>query len=124
MFESLEDFDDLHSKPSAFQANMPMSVVGSLDDLDLDAELYQTYAKAKNFLSTVEYNEEIPPNQVSQVINTITAILKEIVRLQTDLHNAERVKKLEQAMITALKVTPKETQELFFEEYERLSASV
>ena len=50
-------------------------------------------------------------------MNTISAILKEIVKMQTDLYNAERVKKLEAAMIDALKLAPKEAQDAFFEQY-------
>lgn len=93
---------------------------GSLKSLDLDGELYNAYAKAKNYLAIVQTDEDIPPNQVAQVFNTISAILKEIVKMQTDLYNAERVKKLEAAMLKAIKVAPKEAQLVFLEEYEAI----
>lgn len=94
-----------------------MAEHGSLKSLDLDGELYNAYAKAKNYLAIVQTDEDIPPNQVAQVFNTISAILKEIVKMQTDLYNAERVKKLEAAMIAAIKKAPKESQESFMKDY-------
>lgn len=93
---------------------------GSLKSLDLDAELYNTYAKAKNYLADVQSDEGIPPNQLAQLMNTISAILKEIVKMQTELHNAEQVKKYEQAVIFALKKAPESVQKDFFDELARL----
>lgn len=100
-----------------------MAEHGSLKSLDLDGELYNAYAKAKNYLAIVQTDEDIPPNQVAQVFNTISAILKEIVKMQTDLYNAERVKKLEAAMLKAIKMAPKDAQLAFLEEYEAILRS-
>ena len=93
---------------------------GTLKSLNLDSELYTTYAKAKNYLADVQSDPEIPPNQIAQVMNTITSILREIVKMQTELHNAEQVKKYEQAVIFALKKAPESVQEDFFNELARL----
>lgn len=90
---------------------------GSLSTLNLDSELYIRYTKAKRFLDSIENDTSIAPNQVAQVMNTITTILKEITRLQTELYNAERVKYLEQCMITAIKGAPQSAQDSFFKEY-------
>lgn len=97
-----------------------MPEYGTLRSLDLDAQLYMMYAKAKNYLTEVQNTDEVPPNQIAQVFNTISSILKEIVKMQTDLYSAERVKKLEAAMIQALKLAPKDVQEEFFKEYEKI----
>ena len=115
----LEDHD-LHEpeKPEYVADYLPER--GSLKSLNLDAELYNAYAKAKNYLAIVQSDDSVPPNQVAQVFNTISAILKEIVKMQTELHNAERVKKLEAAMIQAIKLAPLESQQAFFEEYEAI----
>ena len=118
----LEDHD-LHEPPESERRYHGSSYIpeqGSLKSLDLDAELYNAYAKAKNYLADVQSDEDIPPNQVAQVFNTISAILKEIVKMQTKLHNAERVKKLEAAMIQAIKLAPLESQQAFLEQYETL----
>ena len=118
----LEDHD-LHEPPESERRYHGSSYIpeqGSLKSLDLDAELYNAYAKAKNYLADVQSDDQVPPNQVSQVFNTISAILKEIVKMQTELHNAEKVKKLEAAMIQAIKLAPLESQQAFLVQYEAI----
>ena len=116
----LEDLD-LHGTPQLLHSrHLPISEVGSLQSLNLDSELYESYAKAKNYLAIVQSDETVPPNQLAQLMNTISAILKEIVKMQTELHNAERVKKLEAAMIQAIKLAPLESQQAFLEQYEAI----
>lgn len=118
----LEDYD-LHAAPLQPQTVLPADYLpeyGSLKNLNLDGELYAAYARAKNYLAIVQADEEIPPNQVAQVMNTLTAILDKIVKLQTELYSAERVKKLEAAMIQAIKLAPPESQQVFLEQYQTL----
>lgn len=90
----------------------------SLKDLDMEQELLQQYNLTKKFLSTVIDDHEVPANQKAQVINSCTSILKELTATQTNLYNAERLKKLESAVIQCLKLVPKEAQELFMQAYE------
>ena len=118
----LEDHD-LHEPPESerrYHGSNYIPEQGSLKNLDLDAELYNAYAKAKNYLADVQSDDQVPTNQVAQVFNTISAILKEIVKMQTELHNAERVKKLEAAMIQAIKLAPLESQQAFLVQYEAI----
>lgn len=117
----LEDLD-LHGTPHLpHSRHLPISEVGSLQNLNLDSELYESYAKAKNYLATIKDNPEgATPTQVAQVFNTINGILKEILKMQTELYSAERVKKLEYAMVSALKLAPKDVQDSFFEQYEAI----
>ncbi len=120
----LEDHD-LHAPPEPerrYHSSNYIPEQGSLKSLNLDAELYNAYAKAKNYLADVQSDESIPPNQLAQLMNTISAILKEIVKMQTDLYSAERVKRLEAAMIQAIKLAPPESQHAFLEEYEKILA--
>ena len=122
----LEDYD-LHAAPSQPQTVLPADYLpeyGSLKSLNLDSELYAAYARAKNYLAIVQADEGIPPNQLAQLMNTVSAILKEIVKMQTDLYNAERVKRLEAAMIQAIKLAPPESQQVFLEQYETLLKAV
>ncbi len=92
-----------------------------LQDLDLETEVLHNYNAAKQFLQDID-QESIPANQVAQVINSITNILKDLVKMQTDLYDAERVKKLEAALINTLKTLPEEQQNAFFTRYERALA--
>ena len=122
----LEDYD-LHAAPAQPQTVLPADYLpeyGSLKSLNLDSELYAAYARAKNYLAIVQADEGIPPNQLAQLMNTVSAILKEIVKMQTDLYNAERVKRLEAAMIQAIKLAPPESQQVFLEQYETLLKAV
>lgn len=126
MTYELEDMG-LRDEPEDSPRILPQDYMvehGSLKSLNLDGELYNAYAKAKNYLAIVQSDEGIPANQVAQVFNTISAILKEIVKMQTDLYNAERVKKLEAAMIQAIKLAPPESQQVFLEQYETLLKAV
>ena len=118
----LEDHD-LHEPPESerrYHGSNYIPEQGSLKNLDLDAELYNAYAKAKNYLADAQSDDQVPTNQLAQLMNTISAILKEIVKMQTELHNAERVKKLEAAMIQAIKLAPLESQQAFLVQYEAI----
>lgn len=90
-----------------------------LKELNLDSELLTNYQSAKEYLEQIRYDEATQPNQVAQVMNTINAILKEIVKMQTELYDAERVKKIESAIISTMKNQPEDVQRQFFEEYEQ-----
>jgi hypothetical protein len=92
-----------------------------LKDLNLEVEVLENYNLAKQFLQDID-QESIPANQVAQVINSIASILKDLVKMQTDLYDAERVKKLEAALINTLKTLPEEQQNAFFTRYERALA--
>jgi len=91
--------------------------VTSLNQLNLEEELLLQYTRVKNFLEQIEGDESIPPNQVAQVMNTCTAILKEIVKTQETLYNSERAKKLEIEVVNAMRAAPQQAQEAFFKRY-------
>lgn len=96
----------------------PRAELTELKQLNLDNELLQNYQSAKEYLEHIRFDESTQPNQVAQVMNTINAILKEIVKMQTELYDAERVKKIESAIIATMKNQPEDVQRQFFEEYE------
>lgn len=112
----LQDFD-LHPDVESMPYINVISESGTLNDLNIDNELYESYAKAKNYLATLQFSDNVAPNHIAQVFNTINTILREIVKMRTDLYNAERVKKLEFAMIETMKKAPKDLQDVFLEEY-------
>lgn len=118
----LEELTLHPAKVAALEVMLPkVRTSRDLKGLNLDTELHNNYCEARGYLDMVLADESIPPNQVAQVFNTLTSIMKEIVRAQTEVQNAEKVKNLEQAMIFALKKTcSEETQNAFFEEFEIL----
>jgi hypothetical protein len=94
-----------HSKPKQEQ----------LSDLNLEEEVLLNYKIAKHTLEDLD--DETPANQKAQVINSITSILKDLVKMQTELYDAERVKKMEACLIQVLKTLPDAQQDEFFEIY-------
>lgn len=90
----------------------------SLADLNLEDELLQQLNSTKSFLAGVMTNEDIAPNQIAQVMNTLASITKQIISMQEALHNQESIKKMEAAMIFALKQAPTDVQDAFLLAYE------
>lgn len=97
----------------------PRVELTELKQLNLDNELLQNYQSAKEYLEQIRFDESTQPNQVAQVMNTINSILKEIVKMQTELYDAERVKKMELALIETMKAQTADVQRMFFELYEQ-----
>lgn len=103
--------------PSAPPPSVRHVSAEKLSDLDLDQELLHQYKAAVASYEEVRY-VDTPANQKAQLLNSITSIITNIVKLQTDLLNAERLKKLESTLISVLKKYPEMRSE-FLEEYER-----
>lgn len=76
-----------------------------LTDLDLQHELLTQYRRAKRLVENLD-GDEASINQKASGLNAVTAILGAIIRMQTDLYNAERVKLLEYALLDVLKEFP------------------
>lgn len=85
-----------------------------LKALNLDSELLIQYQNAKA-LYGISYQD--PTNQRTAVLNTITSILAQIVKLQTDLYDAEYTKRIEATLIKTLKQFP-DLQTEFLKNYE------
>lgn len=118
-FETLRDYS-LSAKPKV-KPQTPEPKAAPLEDLpkelkslNLDSELLIQYQNAKA-LYGISYQD--PTNQRTAVLNTITSILAQIVKLQTDLYDAEYTKRIESTLIKTLKQFP-DLQAEFFKNYE------
>lgn len=111
------DLNGLLSLRLAIDARLPAR---ALADVDLEEELVIQFTQTKTLLNDVVTDDDTPANQKSQVINSCTAILGALTKMQSELYAAERVKALEAALIKALRTLPESTQLAFFAEYERL----
>lgn len=129
----LEDVGGFDAPPKKFQGHQPagqLVMPTSLDQIDLSKELLENYQIAKAFLyqilNLMDDDEDSrgkagdSPNQIAAVINSVKSSLAEIIKLQTEVNNADRFMKLEQAMISAIKVMPEEARTLFMERYEEI----
>jgi hypothetical protein len=83
--------------------------------LDLHQELLAQYAKAKDMLETAELSDE-PLNHRVAALNAISSCIGSLVKLQSDLHTLEEIKKIEVALTQSLKKFP-ELQQDFLETY-------
>ena len=88
-----------------------------LSDINLAEELALQFKQAKALYNNIAEDEETAANQKAQVLNTVTSIIATITKAQAELYNAERLKKLEIAVLKALKTLPLPEQEAFFELY-------
>lgn len=99
------------------RAQLDASLKLDLKELDLGQELGFTFQQARALYDEVNGDEKTPANQRSQILNTLTGILQGIVKTQTELYNIERLKRLESAMLKALKTLPAENQAAFMDLY-------
>lgn len=88
-----------------------------LEKIDLSSELALQFKQAKSLYADILDDEDVAANQKAQVLNSCTTIIATITKTQTELYNAERLKKLESAMLKALKTLPLTEQEAFMDLY-------
>lgn len=94
----------------------------SLAELNIERELVEQYAKTKELMDEVLFDDETPANQKAQVANSVVTTLGQILKLQEEIQRGETLKLMEQVLVEVLKTLPQTAQEEFFAEYERLAA--
>lgn len=109
---NLDSYDEaeLLQLKSRVSALLPLS----LASVNLEEELLTQLSSAKALLAD---SIDAPANQRSQVSNSITTILKQLVDLQTSITTTETIKRIERNLLEALKEFP-ELQDRFMESYE------
>lgn len=90
-----------------------------LSEVDIEEELLLQFARTKELLGAVTASTDTPANQKAQVANACSAILEQLIKLQTRLYSAERVKILEAALIKTLREFDESVHARFLEIYER-----
>jgi hypothetical protein len=100
-------------------------ILGIVDlaSLNIEQEIITQLQTAKTLQASVINDSTVPANQRAQTVNTVSNVLISLVKTQTDLYNAERIKEIEAAIIQAAKGLPEEAKNQFFERYERLLAT-
>ena len=92
-----------------------------LRDVDVEAELVSQLRIAQRLQAKVlDYDEDsIPLNQIVQAVNSVSAVIEKLAKLQIELAEAENLKKMEAALIKAVHGLPTEAVEAFFSRYDR-----
>lgn len=91
----------------------------TLSDVNLVKETMIQFKKAKKLqIDASAEDSEVPMNQRAQVQNSIANILDRLSKMQTELYDSEKLKRLQAAVIKIVKTLPKEQQDSFFEQME------
>lgn len=114
---TLKPSDDRQPPMLPSQTGM-IDTQGKLSDLDLDAELYAAFAQAKNLYTDVQYDDTTKTTEKVANIKAMADILGRIVSMQSAVFSLQRVKALEECLVSTLKEFP-EIQDAFLEKYKR-----
>jgi hypothetical protein len=114
----IDDFP-LHNDADEEDYQIPIKVheFVELKNLDLQEELAHQLVDAKNLYEQVRNSTSTPANQKAQVLGVLQTIISNIKKTQEDLHNIERLKSMEEALITTLKNLDPAIQDKFLAEY-------
>lgn len=105
----------------ALRAKIDGKLTGlSLSEVNLVKETLLQFQTAKSLQADAnESGSDVPMNQRAQVQNSIANILTSLAKVQMELYDSERLKRLQAAVIKTVKKLPKEAQDTFFEALER-----
>lgn len=98
----------------------------SFSEIKLEEEVLSMYHQARHWLAELYLNKDelTSPTSISSAVTAVNAALKELIKMQAEIHNQEKLKKMEEAMIEALKLAPPEIQDAFLAKYEELTNAV
>ena len=91
----------------------------SLKDLDLERELVLQVMALQELQNKVIDDDDTPANQKAQTASALSAALMNLVKVQSEVHNSERMKKIEAALIDTLNELPQEAAAAFLGRYEQ-----
>lgn len=85
----------------------------------LREELRENYAATKAYLGQVTAKEYVDPKEVVPVLNSLSAILRDLIKLDDAVYNQERLQQIEQVMVDTMREMPDEVKQRFFDLYKR-----
>ena len=91
----------------------------SLKDINLERELVLQVMALQQLQNSVIDDDDTPANQKAQTASALSAALMNLVKVQSEVHNSERMKKIEAILIDTLKDLPVEAVEAFLANYEQ-----
>ena len=113
---SLYDTSELLMLRNMIDARLPPMQMRSLN---LEEEVVLQFMTVKSLqAATLAGNEEA--NKKASVANACASALQSLVKMQVELHDAERFKKIENLMIKYIKTLPAETAQKFLDDYTNL----
>lgn len=94
--------------------------VASLENVNLQEKVVIQLAQMESLLQELMGASDVPANQKAQVANSIHGLIAQLVKWRTDLFQADRISKLEGALLDAIKKQPDEVKDKFMEVYREL----
>ena len=94
----------------------------SLKDINLERELVLQVMALQQLQNSVIDDEDTPANQKAQTASALSAALMNLVKVQSEVRNSERMKKIEAVLIDTLNDLPEEAARQFLESYRRALA--
>ena len=91
-----------------------------LSQMDLTQELLSQYRLVQRLQTDVLDDQDVPANQRAQVAGQVASTLQQLVKMQSEFHNSERFRAIENLLIKSIKLMPLDAAEAFISEYERL----
>ena len=92
----------------------------NLGKFNLEEEVLLQYHTLRELQGSIIGDESIPPNQKSQVANSVAGVLKTLSDMQEALYNSERFKQIESLMVRTLTQLPEDKAAEFIDEYEKI----
>jgi hypothetical protein len=109
----------------AFRAQLEAALPArDLKDLNLARELVMQVLALQAMQQKALEDEGTPVNQLAQAANSLSAALVNLVKVQSDVYNSERFKRIEAVLIEFVQTLPTEQQEPFLTAYEAALAVI
>lgn len=92
--------------------------------MDLGYEIMVQLRTLKHLQHKALTEKGVPVNQQAQAANTVSKMLQDLVKSRSKLYDAERIKKIEEFTIEAMKDAPAAAKDHFFVTLERYLATL
>lgn len=106
---SVQELLDLHARIESKLGGL------AITEVNLVKETLLQIRRAKELQEKASTDKGVPMNQRAQVQNSLGNMLVQLGKMQSELFNSERIKRIQQATIKVVKRMPKEYQDQFFE---------
>ena len=92
--------------------------------MNVEEELLLQFHTVRKLQTEIIGEDGVAPNQKAQVANTVGNCLERIAKMQDEIYDSERFKRIESLLIRMLRKVPKEVAEEFLKDYEAAGLSL
>jgi hypothetical protein len=89
----------------------------NLRDFNVEEATLIHYHTLQSLQGDIQGDDSVPANQRAQVANSISAALRDIIKMRNEIYNAEQFRRMEAALAKALRGVAPELREAFFAIY-------